>query len=83
MHISGGYIRYVFNVGEAGHNGLSLGVDSGTLATTAETIYIRALERHPVNPGTPRQRARIITVGGTERSVGSLHVASPAAPPVE
>lgn len=80
-YIGGGYWRHVFYVGEAARPELSFAVHSVTPSALPETISIKALERHPVNPGTPRQRARIIAVGGTERSMGSLHISAPAATP--
>ena len=76
-----GYQRYIFDTSAPGvmwtPGPVTLHFGQAASGTVARTLKVRHVEALPVaNPGLPRQNARLLKIGGTERTPGTLHVAS-------
>lgn len=82
-----GYQRYIFDTSAPGvtwtPGPVTLHFGQAASGTIARTLKVRHVEALPVaNPGLPRQNARILKIGGTERTPGTLHVYSRDASPL-
>lgn len=78
-----GYMRYMFDtssvVGGPAWSPGPIVVHFGQIAAggTTRTLSVRHIDALPVaNPGLPRQNSRLLKIGGTERTPGTMHVSS-------
>lgn len=73
--LSDGFTRYVFRTSGVASQFFVMRL-TGTVAAGGGGAYIRKVSLTSQHSATPRQSARIINVGGTERTPGTLTVSS-------